>query len=76
MKKKSLITFTIVGMLTAYPSYALLFQTKCGVPKAQTFCQRHCCYNYYGPGVKCTEVCKKVKLSPRVVCHRTGLLDS
>jgi len=76
MKKIILILFSIGVILISLPSHAFLFQTKCGVPKAKTVCQRHCCYNYYGPGAKCTEVCTRVKLSPQTVCHRTGLFDS
>lgn len=76
MKKTTYFLFSIILMLSTLPAHAILFQTKCGVPKAKTVCQRHCCYNYYGPGAKCTEVCTKVKLAPEVVCHRTGLFDS
>ncbi len=76
MNNKIFGLLSFSALIATSSAHALLFQTKCGIPKAQTVCQRHCCYNYYGPGAKCTEVCTKVKLAPQVVCRRTGLFDS
>jgi hypothetical protein len=51
----------IIGLL-AFPFIANA--KHCPIPKKHTVCQRHCCYNYWGPGVHCTERCvtKPVKL--------------
>ena len=62
--------------MVSLSAHAMLFQTKCGVIKAETVCKRSCYYNYYGPGAKCSEVCSRVKQPLRAACHRTGLFDS
>jgi len=34
----------------------------CRVPKSVTVCDRHCVYNYWGPGVHCDETCTTKKV--------------
>ena len=54
MKK---VTVVLVLSILSLQVYAYPFTHKCRVPKSHTVCERHCCYNYYGPGVHCNERC-------------------
>lgn len=46
--------------LTSFQIHA----STCRVPKTLTVCERHCCYNYYGPGVHCKERCVTKPFKP------------
>jgi hypothetical protein len=45
-----------LSLLLTFP--LMVSAGKCKIPKKHTVCQRHCCYNYWGPGVHCTERCE------------------
>lgn len=62
MKKLSLVL--MLGILS-FDAFSFPFKHRCRVPKSQTICERHCCYNYYGPGVHCNERCVTKKFNPQ-----------
>jgi hypothetical protein len=50
----------IIALMLFIP---FISQAGCREPKAVTVCHRECCYNYWGPGAHCTEVCTRQILS-------------